>query len=90
MLVQKGCEKASLVDGLAVVARTGKLRSAFEAVAKLHAATYRRSRDPCGVGGYGYVTFEPDRRIPANKFFHPGDMHEIRMKHFNFPGWVNW
>jgi hypothetical protein len=58
------------------------IKSLFEKKTK---ASGLRATHHAGVGALGYAVVDSGDHIPANSFFIPGMVFEVRARHSNFP-----
>ena len=70
------------MDFFSISSAKGKIKGHYEGIAKKEKQekTYAKA-----VGALGYAVFGEDEKIPANDFFIPGKVCEIRAKHSNSP-----
>lgn len=82
LFLQEGAKKGGIFDGPSMYFTKSSIKSLFEKRTKTQGV---RATHHTGVGALGYAIVDNDARLPANDFFVPERVFEIRARHSSFP-----
>ena len=80
-IFQKATDNGNILDKIAIGWKTVDFKSALTSY-----INEKGDISPVGVGAQGFARVLNNPGLPANDFFMPGKLFEVRTRHSNFPG----